>query len=147
MQSIIITSHVEQLLVHSLVEMMTQFILEVATPSHAKVPMEPLSNIPTLPSSTILHPPLLEVPIPTHTKVSIDPPPFEVPILSFVHVLITPIDKVSTPPFVEAPPILTNMDVCRKVKESSKTVVPKFSKSIKQLKKDDNPQELYVTLW
>jgi hypothetical protein len=147
MPSVTVTSHVEQLPIHSLVEVMTQFILEVAIPSHAKVPMEPVSNIPTLPSTTILHPPLLEVPIPTLTKVSIDPPPFEVPISSFVHVLTTPIDKVSTPPFVEAPLISTNMDVCREVKESSKTVVPKSFKSIKQLKKDDKLQELYVSLW
>jgi hypothetical protein len=33
-------------------------------------------------------------------------------------VLIAPIDKVSTPPFDEAPPIFTNMGVCREVKES-----------------------------
>jgi hypothetical protein len=125
---------------------MTQFPLEVATPSHAKMPMEPPSNIPTLPSTTILHPPLLEVPIPTFTKVSIDPPPFHVPISFFVHVLIAPIDKVSTLPFVEAPLIFTNVDVCREVKESSKIVVPKSSKSIKQLKKDDKLQELYVSL-
>jgi len=111
MPSITVTSHVEQLPIHSLVEVMTQFMLEVAIPSHAKVPMEPVSNIPTLPSTTILHPPLLEVLIPTLIEVSIDPPPFEVPILYFVHVLIAPIDKVSTPPFVEAPPIFTNMDV------------------------------------
>jgi hypothetical protein len=71
---------------------MTQFPLEVATPSHAKEPMEPLSNIPTLPSTTILHPPLLEVPILTLTKVSIDSPPFEVLVSSFVHVLIAPVD-------------------------------------------------------
>jgi hypothetical protein len=147
MPSIIVTSHLEQPPIHSLVEVMTQFPLEVATPSHAKVPMEHLSNIPTLPSTTILHPPLLEVPIPTLIKVSIDPPPFEVPISSFVHVLTTPIDKVSTPPFVEAPLISTNMDVCREVKESSKIVVPKSSKSIEQLNKDDKLQELYVSLW
>lgn len=91
-----VVSHIEQPPIHSLAKEMTQFPLEVATPSHAKVPMEPLSNILTPPSTTILHPPPIEVPTPTIIKVLIDPPPFEVPISPSIHVLIVPIDKVST---------------------------------------------------
>jgi hypothetical protein len=92
---------------------MTQFPLEVGTPSHVKVPMEPVSNILAPPSTTILHSLPLEVPTPTLIKVLIDPPPFEVLILPSIHVLIVPIDRVSTSPSVELPPISTNMNVCK----------------------------------
>jgi hypothetical protein len=132
-----VVSHIEQPPIHSLAKVMTQFPLEVATPSHAKVPMEPLSNILAPPSTTILHPPPIEVPTPTIIKVLIDPPPFEVPISPSIHILIVPIDKVSTSTFIELPPISTSTDVCKGTKESSKTMVPKSFKSIMQVNKDD----------
>ncbi len=39
------------------------------------------------------------------------------------------------------------MDVCREVKESSKTLLQKSSKSIMQVTKDVKLQQLYVLLW
>jgi hypothetical protein len=73
--------------------------------------------------------------------VLIDPPPFEVLIPHSIHVLVVPIDKVSTLPSVELFPISTNMDVCKETKGSSKKMVPKSSKSIMQVKKDDKLQD------
>jgi hypothetical protein len=57
-----------------------------------------------------------------------------------------PIHKVSTASSIEVPPISTIMDVCREVKESSKTLLQKSSESIMQVKKEVKLRQLYVSL-
>jgi hypothetical protein len=120
--------------------------MEVPSPSLAQVAMELHSNIPTLPSTKILHPIPIDVPTPTPTEVSapllakvLVPPSIQAP--------SPPVHKVSTPPFTKVHAIFTIMDVCKKTKESSKTLLQKSSKSIMQIMKDVKLQQLYVYLW
>jgi len=99
--------------------------------------MEPHNNIPTLPSTKILYPVLIDVPTPTPTPIEVSKPLFvEVLIPPSVQALSPPIHKVSTTSSIEVPPISTIMDVCKQAKESSKTLLQKSSKSITQVKKD-----------
>ncbi len=119
--------------------------LEVPSPSLAQVAMEPHSKIPTLPSAKILYRVPIDVPTPTPIKVS-EPLLAEVLVPPYVQAPTPPIHKVSTPSSIGVPPISTIMDVCGEAKESSKTLLQEFSKSITQVKKDVKLQVLYVSL-
>ncbi len=119
--------------------------LEVPNPSLEQVAMELSGNIPMLPSAKILYLVPIDVPTPTPTKVS-EPLLAEVLVPPFVQATTPPIHKVSTPSSIEVPPISTIMDVCREVKESSKTLLQKSSKSIMQVKMDVKLLQLYVFL-
>jgi hypothetical protein len=114
-------------------------------PSLAQVAMEPHSNIPTLPSAKILY--LIPIDVPTPTPIEVSKPLLvEVLVPPSIQAPTPPIHKVSTPSSIEMPPISTIMDVCRKAKESSKTLLQKSSKSITQVKKDVELQQLYFSL-
>jgi hypothetical protein len=119
--------------------------LEVPNPSLAQLAMEPHNNIPTLPYTKILYLVPIDVPTPIPTKVS-KPLHAKVLVPPSIQALTPSIHKVSTPSSTEVPPISTIMNVCIKAKESSKTLLQKSYKSIKQVKNDVKQQQLYVSL-
>jgi hypothetical protein len=128
--------------IDSHVAVKTPSSLEVPSPSLAQMAMEPHSNIPTPPSAKILHLVPIDVPTPTPIEVS-KPQLVEVLVQPSIQAPAVPIHKI----FTKVPPIFTIVDVCREVKESSKTLPQKSSKSIMQVNKDVKLQQLYVSLW
>jgi hypothetical protein len=115
--------------------------LELPNPSLAQVAMEPHNNIPTLLSTKILY--LIPIDLPTPTLIEVSKPLLVEVLVHFLfkHQLPSIIRYLSSS--TEVPLISTIMDVCREAKESSKTLLQKFSKSIMQVKKDVKLQ-LYV---